>query len=1752
MKKQQRYIYIVAVLCSLFWPQKEAMALQINEIVACGSSQNYFELYGAAGESLNNYTYLVIDGHNNPGKITDAFSLAGYTIPDDHYFLGMGNGDYDYYPNEDFSADFYFPTRSQTHMLVEGFTGSQYQDLDADDDGVLDTTPWTAIIDSAASQYGSEPIYSTTTIELGVWSSPSYRISDGAIWESVDDHETPGSPNYPSPQAPYDPSSTNITTSQIRWEWTQSSFNETGFLVYAGAGATAPSTAITTAGVNVTVWDHTDLTTNTQYSFQVAATNAYGDSTKTDTISCYTLADTPGAPTIDNITSTTLDVSLDVNGNPANTEFAIYNQTLGQWVQGDGSLGASVVWQTASVWGAATVTELQSSVNYAFYTLARNGDGVETANSASVDATTVDAIAPTFDPAAAPSYANSSPIVVSYVNAQDPLEGSGLKHLELWFKKGTEGSWTDSGLRQTTQNGSFNFESITGDDAYYFALVAEDNDGNRSAEASGSGDDNTIYDTQQPDTPFAPVDSGAAANNTSLTFSWTAPSDPGGSGVASFDYEISTESGFISVVDSGNLTTTTVSFTGEWDTTYYCRVRAIDNAGNTGSYSSASDGIELINIFYVDADVSSSGDGTTWTQALKTISEALTSATLGSEIRIAEGEYIELITMKSGVMVYGGYSGYGLTRDIDAYPTIIDGDGGDHVVTMDSVTTCILDGVTVTGGEVTYSEHPGDYKELSGAGIRCLNMDDSSTISYCTITGNESYWIGGGVYLSLASPTITHCMIRNNICSTAGGGGGLFVGGSSSLITDCYILGNNCYNYATGVDLSGGFPTIRNSYICGNYGGGYYAQAITVQSGCSATIENSVISANLGNESSDGTIWLYDDASLTLSNCLFAGNYTRYGVGVYNTNIAALNINNCTFAFNESSYPNSYGLINIYQSPLNPLENPIYITNTIFSHNDSRVIFEETNGSDIIPVHNLFYGDRSYFYDRQTGMHSSVDSINTNITGAFGNIEGDPEFPVLTTGTWTSDPVYDSTENITVLTDTSANFTDDEFAGMLLMPNTDRMRMAYIVSNTSTTISVVAKQAEDIRNDPNNFYISSGDEYAFIDFHPPQTSPAVDAGYNAAPNMPDLDFEGSPRIEDGTVDLGIYETADFKDPYIDSITLLDADPTSAVSVSFQVWFSEDVTGVDLGDFSLSVIGLTSSSLTGLSGSGQDYTVTVNTGSGEGTIGIELNDDDSIEDVTSKKLGGTGSGNGDYTSGDYYTIDRTQPGVTLSSASSNPTSSSVIAITASFDEDVTGFSVSDIEVGNGSASNFIAVDPQTYTFNITISVDGPVTVDVAAGVCSDLAGNLNLIATQLNRTYDGSAAYVDDAVAPALTNASPITVAYSGAGDSCVGLKHVELWFKKGGAGVWTDSGLRETAASDAFSFTGMTGDDTYYFDLVAEDLVGNRSAAADGSGDDSTLYDTQAPDAPSTPTDAGLYWTETTSMTFSWIAPNDPGDSGIAEYDYEIATDAGFISVVTSDSLTTTSVDFIGVEGSTYYCHVRARDNVGNTGSYSPASDGVTVDMTPPSAPAVSGDASPTSDTQPSWSWTSGGGGNGTYRCKLDEADLTSGSLLTTATLFTPGASLSDGSHTLYVQERDDAGNWSASGSHALTVDTLAPLITISAPDISLLASLQEISYQLDIAGADQVNLTIDQVMLHVTGATTAIIQVINIDATSAEVKLLNVNGQGTISISIEEGVASDAAGNLSAAIDRIDPVDVSSPLEEEASSIHIDWKLYH
>lgn len=121
---------------------------------------------------------------------------------------------------------------------------------------------------------------------------------------------------------------------------------------------------------------------------------------------------------------------------------------------------------------------------------------------------------------------------------------------------------------------------------------------------------------------------------------------------------------------------------------------------------------------------------------------------------------------------------------------------------------------------------------------------------------------------------------------------------------------------------------------------------------------------------------------------------------------------------------------------------------------------------------------------------------------------------------------------------------------------------------------------------------------------------------------------------------------------------------------------------------------------------------------------------------------------------------------------------------------------------------------------------------------------------------------------------------------------------------------------------------------------------------------------------------------------------------------------------------------------VKFKDGAGNWSD--PVSASIMLDTTPPEAPLVTG-TTPTPTLTPAWAWSPAGGGNASYRYQLDSESgpWTEASAITA---YTPINPLSEGAHTLYVQEQDNAGNWSQSGHQTINIDATKPSSLIASP----------------------------------------------------------------------------------------------------------------
>ena len=220
-----------------------------------------------------------------------------------------------------------------------------------------------------------------------------------------------------------------------------------------------------------------------------------------------------------------------------------------------------------------------------------------------------------------------------------------------------------------------------------------------------------------------------------------------------------------------------------------------------------------IKVWYVDGDVSSSGDGTSWGTAFKTIQEAIDAASAGDEIWVKQGTYVPSseITVYKDIYIYGGFAGSETTKNQrDWRMNVTSVDGGTSIRCFNVSADATIDGFTITRGDATPAD--GGGMSISGAVspkiANCFFRGNSAqngggvavgpnaipTITNCIFKGNYAQDLGGGIYNLQSTVMITNCIFSIN-SALSDGGGGIANLNSILTITNCNFWGN-----ATGTD----------------------------------------------------------------------------------------------------------------------------------------------------------------------------------------------------------------------------------------------------------------------------------------------------------------------------------------------------------------------------------------------------------------------------------------------------------------------------------------------------------------------------------------------------------------------------------------------------------------------------------------------------------------------------------------------------------------------------------------------------------------------------------------------------------------------------------------------------------------------------------------------------------------------------------------------------------------------------------------
>ena len=241
-----------------------------------------------------------------------------------------------------------------------------------------------------------------------------------------------------------------------------------------------------------------------------------------------------------------------------------------------------------------------------------------------------------------------------------------------------------------------------------------------------------------------------------------------------------------------------------------------------------------------------------------------------------------------------------------------------------------------------------------------------------------------------------------------------------------------------------------------------------------------------------------------------------------------------------------------------------------------------------------------------------------------------------------------------------------------------------------------------------------------------------------------------------------FYTIDKTFPSVVAIIRNDPDPTAAASVDFAVTFDEAVAGVDELDFELTVSGdIVDPEIDSISGGPQSYIVTVNTGSGtgEGTIRLNLLDDDTIHDTASNPLGGPGQGNGDHSGDEYYTISRPPTVTSILPTDPDPTNAESVEFTVGFSEDVSGVGIEDFDltttggISDAAVTNVSPPEGPASVYTVTVdtgSGDGTIRLDATDDdTVVDPAGNPLGGANPGNGARSGDEFYTIDKTFPSV-------------------------------------------------------------------------------------------------------------------------------------------------------------------------------------------------------------------------------------------------------------------------------------------------------------------------------------------------------------------------------------------------------------------
>ena len=268
------------------------------------------------------------------------------------------------------------------------------------------------------------------------------------------------------------------------------------------------------------------------------------------------------------------------------------------------------------------------------------------------------------------------------------------------------------------------------------------------------------------------------------------------------------------------------------------------------------------------------------------IQAAIDAASTGDRIIVMPGTYTstadEVVDMRGKKIWLHSSAGAGVT--------IIDGEGtrrGIYCGNGENSNT-IIEGFTIT-------------KCYSTVGGGMYNSASSPTLTNCTFTNNTADSRGGGMYnYNNSSPTLTNCTFTNNTADSRGGG--MYNSSSSHPTLDNCTFTDNVASDGGGMHNYYSSPTLTNCTFTDNGasgGGGMYNNNNSSPTLTNCTFENN------GASDEGGGIKNSDNSSPSLTDCIITGNYACVGGGMWNWNKSNPTLTNNSIC--ENSHDQIFG-----------------------------------------------------------------------------------------------------------------------------------------------------------------------------------------------------------------------------------------------------------------------------------------------------------------------------------------------------------------------------------------------------------------------------------------------------------------------------------------------------------------------------------------------------------------------------------------------------------------------------------------------------------------------------------------------------------------------------------------------------------------------------------------------------------------------------------------------------------------------------